>query len=48
MDKEKLPKFGSGFSEKQIDLAVDKAANNDQRKSGNIFVAPAKKKHPKK
>ena len=37
MDKEKLPKFESGFSEKQADLAVDKSLANDPVKGGSIF-----------
>ncbi len=44
MDKEKQPKFESGFSEKQMDLAVDKSLPNDQVKAGNIFVNPKKNK----
>ncbi|GEM_PF-3467460 len=47
MDKEREIKFESGFSEKQIDLAVDKTANNDQVKAGNIFVSPKKNKKSK-
>ena len=48
MDKEK-PIFHTdgGYSEKQIDLAVDKAANNDQVKAGNIFDPQKIKKKPK-
>ncbi len=45
MDKEKQPKFESGFSEKQIDLAVDKVVINDQTKGGSIFD-PKKNKKP--
>ena len=56
MGKEKEPRFESGFSEKQIDLAVDKTANNDQVKparnanasvaggGGSIFDPQKKKK----
>ena len=44
MDKEKLPKFESGFSEKQIDLAVDRPAGSVQAKGGNIFDPQKKKK----
>jgi hypothetical protein len=43
MDKEKLPIFESGFSEKDLDLAADKSANSDQVKSGNIFDPKNKK-----
>ncbi len=46
MDKEKLPKFESGFSEKKSDLAVDKGLVNDQVRGGNIFD-PGKKKKTK-
>ena len=37
MGKERAPKFESGFSEKQMDLAVDKSLNSDQVKAGSIF-----------
>ncbi len=47
MDKEKQPKFESGFSEKQSDLAVDRASNNVQAKSGNIFDPQKKSKKSK-
>lgn len=48
MDKEKLPKFESGFSEKELDLAVDKgSSNNDQVKASTIFD-PKKKIKPQK
>lgn len=44
MDKEKLPRFESGFSEKQSDLAVDKPLNNVQVKGGSIFDPQNSKK----
>ena len=48
MDKEREPKFESGFSEKQLDLVVDQVKNSDPVKAGNIFVASKKtKKSPK-
>ena len=37
MDKEREPKFESGFSEKELDLRVDKTKNFNQVKAGNIF-----------
>ena len=49
MDKEREPKFiqtDDGYSEKALDLAVDKDLTNDQTKGGNIFVNPKKKKKP--
>ena len=48
MGKEKLPKFESGFSEKELDLAVDKSAQNDQVKGGSIFDPQKKKSKPQK
>ena len=48
MDKEKESKFESGFSEKELDLAVDKSSSNDQTKSGNIFDPQKKKKKSQK
>lgn len=45
MNKEKEPRFGSGFSEKALDLAVDKSLVSDQVKAGNIFD-PQKKNLP--
>ncbi len=59
MDKEKEPKFESGFSEKQADLAVDQGLVNDQVKparnanasvaggGGSIFDPQKKKKKNK-
>lgn len=44
MTKEKEPKYESGFSEKEIDLAIDKTKNFNQVKAGNIFD-PKKKKN---
>ena len=48
MGKEKEKKYDqSGFSEKELDLAVDKSLANDQAKGGNIFD-PKKAKQPQK
>lgn len=47
MGKEKEPKFESGFSEKQIDLQIDKTKNFTQVKAGNIFDATRKNKEKK-
>lgn len=44
MEKEREPKFESGFSEKELDKAMNKVADNDQVKAGNIF--DPKKKNP--
>ena len=44
MDKEREIKFESGFSEKELDLAVDKQKANDQTRGGNIFDPQKKKK----
>lgn len=44
MDKERAPITDAGFSEKQMDLNVDKTANNDQPKAGSIFDPQKKKK----
>ena len=49
MDKERKPIIESGFSEKELDLAVDKSLANDQVKAGNIFnPKKAKKKELQK
>ena len=48
MDKEKETKHDNGYSEKQLDLAVDRASNNDQVKAGNIFDPQKKSKKPRK
>jgi hypothetical protein len=38
MDKEREPIFtDGGFSEKQMDKAVDQGKQNDKTKAGNIF-----------
>jgi len=42
MNKEKEPIYESGFSEKELDLQVDKTKNFNQVKGGNIFD-PTKK-----
>ena len=47
MDKERLFGVEEGFSEKELDLAVDKQKNNDQSKGGNIFDPQKKKKKAK-
>ena len=44
LDKEREPIMESGYSEEQVDLAVDMIGNNDQVKAGNIYVAPQKPK----
>lgn len=44
MDKERESKFESGFSEKQMDLNVDKSLSDDQTKAGNIPDPQKKKK----
>ena len=44
MHKEKEPKFESGFSEKELDLAVGKSLPQDQVKGGSIFDPQKKKK----
>lgn len=44
MNKEKEPIRDSGFSEKELDLAVDKTMNLNQVKTGNIFDPKKKKK----
>jgi hypothetical protein len=46
MNKEKEPKFESGFSEKQQDLAVDQTKNFNQVKAVSIF--DPQKKYSKK
>jgi hypothetical protein len=48
MDKEREPILESGYSEKQLDLAVDKLGNDDQVKAGNIYIAPQKPKKNEK
>ena len=48
MGKEKLPKFESGFSEKELDLAVGKSLPQDQVKGGSIFDPQKKKSKPQK
>ena len=48
MDKEKEKRIDeSGFSEKELDLAVDKTLAQDQTKGGSIFD-PKKTKHLQK
>ena len=48
MDKEKETKHDNGYSEKELDLAVDKAAASDQVKGGSIFDPQKKSKKPRK
>lgn len=49
MDKERLFGIEDGFSEKELDLAVDKTVANDQAKPGIIFDPQnSKKKKPQK
>lgn len=48
MDKERLFGIDGGYSEAQIDQAVDKQKNDDQVKAQNIFVAPQKSKKVEK
>jgi len=51
MDKEKEPKFiptDEGYSEKALDLTVDKSSTDDQVKGGSIFDPQKKKKKPQK
>lgn len=47
MDKERLLISDGGFSEKELDLAVDKTGANDQAKPGIIFDPQKKNKKPK-
>lgn len=44
MDKEREIKSVEGYSEKELDIAMDKTLINDQVKGGNIFD-PKKVKH---
>jgi hypothetical protein len=44
MNKEKELKFESGYSEKEMDLAVDKSKNYNQVKAVNIFDSKNKDK----
>lgn len=46
MHKEKEPKTDGGYSEKEMDLAVDKTKNYNQVKTINIF--DSKNKNSKK
>ena len=46
MDKEKEPKRDSGYSEKEMDLAMDRMGNINQVKAKNIFD-PKRKKNKK-
>lgn len=43
MNKEKEPKHDIGYSEKALDLAVDKGLTRDQVKGGSIFDPRRKK-----
>lgn len=47
MDKEKYRKTDEGYSEKELDLAMDKSSNDDQVKGGNIFDPKKKLKEEK-
>ena len=47
MDKEREIRDKEGYSEKELDLAVDKSSNNDQVKGGNIFDPKKPKNNPK-
>lgn len=44
MDKEREIRSSEGYSEKELDIAMDKTLVNDQVKGGNIFD-PKKPKH---
>ena len=44
MSKERSIPTESGFSEKQLDLAVDKPSINDRTKSSQVFGLQNKKK----
>lgn len=47
MDKERELILESGFSEKQLDLQVDKTKSSNQVKAVNIFDASKKEKEKK-
>jgi hypothetical protein len=47
MNKEKEQIFESGYSEKEMDLAMDKTKNANQVKAVNIFDPKEKKKKEK-
>lgn len=48
MDREKEPRTDGGFSEKKLDLAMDKSLVQDQVKGGNIFDPKKLKNRPQR
>jgi hypothetical protein len=46
MNKERQPIYESGYSEKEMDQAMDKTQNLNQVKAGNIFDPAKKQKDP--